>query len=169
MFSTVDSPGARFLRIYLIRETEEIPVLVPRGMSRLSREVRTVPTRGRLQNLAARLGRETWVPYVLVSAAQRYEELTRSIMGGSAFSKQPGPYAPVEGYDIHDPMSTDRANFLDLQDLPLYRVLKKDEVVPDNVVEFDSVRVEIWRHRFDAEGYRLVAEKLREVTVPSDT
>ena len=41
MFTTVDSPSARFLRVYLISETGEVPVLVPslniEGTARVSR------------------------------------------------------------------------------------------------------------------------------------
>src|SRR5438552_13657048 len=72
MFSTVDTPSARFLRAYLLRGSEAIPVLIPRVLQPLAAEVRTLPRPRALTSLADKLAGGTWVPYRFTPSVQRY-------------------------------------------------------------------------------------------------
>ena len=64
MFSTVDSGGARFLRIYLTSQDQETAVPLPRSdaYSRLEDEIQRFPRQRLLNQLTAKLATETWVP-----------------------------------------------------------------------------------------------------------
>ena len=61
MFSTVDSPEARFFRIYLMVDGIEAPVKMPNHLSQLAYKVRTIPTISNLELLAQRLVKSTWI------------------------------------------------------------------------------------------------------------
>ena len=43
MFSTVDTRGARFLRLFLVHDDERLSIDVPSPMKKLSRELRAAP------------------------------------------------------------------------------------------------------------------------------
>jgi len=65
MFSTVDSGGARFLRIYVTNESGEvIPVSLPNTQAyvRLQSRLRRLPQQKQMARLASQLAAETWVP-----------------------------------------------------------------------------------------------------------
>jgi len=61
MFSTVDSPGARFLRVTLVLPGADVPVDVPGALGGLARLARTVPSESNLERLAEALLAVTWV------------------------------------------------------------------------------------------------------------
>ena len=78
MFTTVDSPSARFLRVYLTSESGEVPVLIPRELKKLSQKVRVMPSKERLEELVDKLRKGTWVHLTMVSALQHYQNLLRA-------------------------------------------------------------------------------------------
>src|SRR5687768_8072760 len=61
MFSTLDSPSARFLRIYIITEAGEFPVVVPSHLVELKDRVRAVPSESSVRTLSAELARSRWI------------------------------------------------------------------------------------------------------------
>jgi hypothetical protein len=144
MFSTVDSPSARFLRIHLSTSGGEIAVLPPRRLSEQVRQVRAMPTRSRLAPLAEELGRSAWRVYL-------WNPLGESSAAGAG------------GLARRDPARKQAV------EIPLYRALDEDEgALPagGETVAFERVRVEVWQYRFDAERVRIEARKLRELSVP---
>jgi hypothetical protein len=171
MFSTVDSPGARFLRVYLINGNEEIPILIPKSMQSMAREIQTIPTHDRLLNLANNVARGTWVPYRLTPADQHYHNL---ISGGQTF--------PLLDFNLDPPYSIDftgdevvtdmnyslyTKGYISFEKLNLFRIIEEDEPppAPGEAVEFQSIRAELWRYKFDAGSARLRAIKFLEITV----
>lgn len=69
MFSTVDSPGSRFLRVALLTGGSRVLVPVPRELARAASEARTWPTEARLAALARPMVRGRWVPAAIVPVA----------------------------------------------------------------------------------------------------
>src|SRR5262245_55806147 len=75
MFSTVDSRAARFLRIYVSTADGEVPVEVPRQLQSFASEIRSIPTRDRVTQLAYALAQTTWVPTTPGAQLQRADDL----------------------------------------------------------------------------------------------
>lgn len=62
MFSTVDTPNARFVRLYVTTpEGERAPVAPPPSMSKLVSELRTTPTVARVEELGRSLVEQKYV------------------------------------------------------------------------------------------------------------
>lgn len=160
MFSTVDSSEARFLRIYLVTEVDEIPILVPDSLNPLARKARTIPTLQNLTGLGQHLAQGTWVPYEFVSAMQRYQNLHA---GDEAF-----PDTSATG-DISTGMMSvvESEPTISLEGLDLFRMVEPGEAEPPpgSALEFTSVRVELWKYRFDNQTLTLIALPHSEVTV----
>jgi hypothetical protein len=159
MFSTVDSPSARFLRIYLVTGDQEIAVMLPSQLNAEARAVRTMPLPHALQDLANSVAAGQWVPYRLrspVSYYRRLSSITRGPPGARYSDNLPG--------EIPTPRDE-----LDLGYLNILRMLTRDEpaAFPREGVPFDSVRAELWRYSFDQRASTLKATKYMEVTVPA--
>jgi hypothetical protein len=153
MFSTVDTPSARFLRAYLVRGSEQIPILVPRGLQPMAVEIRTFPRPRPLKSLAERLAAGTWVPYRFTPAMQRYLDAS----GDPDLSRLP---------DRDQTDVDDRRPVVSATGAPLLRMLSADEPqrVGPEAATFDGVRVELWQYTFDAPSARVRAARLLEVT-----
>lgn len=144
MFSTVDAPKARFLRLYLETGEGDVPVPPPASLARPLREVQTLPTEARLDRLARQLAAATWaVPDLPRVDLERVEETPESTL------EEGGPLPPGIATPVVAPV-------------PL--LLLAGEEVPAGFtrIETRGVRVELWRYRFDPEAARLEVERLRE-------
>jgi hypothetical protein len=152
MFSTVDSPGARFLRIYLVTDRGEVPVLVPPDQQQLARELRTTGSAALATALARTLADARWVSLRLASAEQYYRRLLPDNVRPEALPEpRRGPAA--------------RAPVIDLQRYNFVRTLKAGESpgADDTVLTVKRVRVELWKYAFDKPATTLNAEKFIEV------
>ena len=143
MFSTVDSPGARFLKIYLISETGEIAVKAPNRLRRLDRIVRTVPTPKNLDLMAQELTRESWVraPYPFLFYSQeknawQVENMTLSM-------------ADIQGREV--------------------RIRAKHSEEPEfalgHRVDYESLRVELWKFDYEKQDSTVRAKKHLETVL----
>lgn len=144
MFSTVDTPKARFLRLYLVIDRGEVPVPVPAELARPILEVQTLPTERRVDRLARQFAAATWaVPDLPRIDLERVAEVSQSL------AEELGPLAPGAGTPVIAPV-------------PL--LLYADEEVPAGFTRVDvrAVWVELWRYRFEPETTRLEVERLLE-------
>lgn len=157
MFSTVDSPDARFLRVYLIRNQEEIPVLIPDSMSSLSLKVRTFPNLDGLRNIAEKVSQGTWIPYRILPAVEQYQSLSDGNQSDLINS-------PENSTETNIFLSQLYANFDALQ---FYRMVTEDEAeLPlTERLDFQSVRVELWNYRFNVELSQLTASRLLDTSI----
>lgn len=141
MFSTVDSPGARYLKIYLVSDDGEVAVRLPPRLSRLRRIIRTLPTQENLDLLARALNEETWV-------------------------EAPYPYlfhsAQANGWQQHDvlPGATHR---LAAEARIRNKLPQEPEFPAEFHVAYDSIRVELWKYHYESEN-ATVRAKLQSVT-----
>ena len=142
MFSTVDSPGARFLKIYLVSENGEVAVRPPSRLSHLQQKVRTMPTQENLDLLARTLSEETWVrapfPYLFYSAETN---------GGQQQTAIPGASLEID------------TEFLTRSKLP-----QEPEFPAEFLVAYESIRVELWKYHYETESSTLRAIKQLETS-----
>jgi hypothetical protein len=168
MFSTVDSPDARFLRIYLINGDQETPVLVPDSLKTLGRKAQTIPSHELLTELGERMAQGTWVPYRFTDPVRSYQSNQARDDYTSALTGLTEP--PIQSTDD----SKDRAAHV-VQSSPdgqlifpnLLRMREQGEQAPANSdeVSFQRVRVELWKYKFEEAASQLKAAKFLEVTV----
>lgn len=160
MFSTIDSPGARVLRAFLVRGGEEIPVRVPGALRELASEVRTHPSQERLDELAESLAAGTWVPYSLVPPSEHFRQLRSQYRVDRGLTSA-APETPTSDYSLQTAAFFDRA----FEELGMLRMLGEDELSAE-VEPFDSVHLEVWRLTLDRPGRALVLRRIRSATVP---
>jgi hypothetical protein len=156
MFSTIESPASRVLRIYLITGNERIPILLPTEFRDLEREIRTMPAGARLRQLAGELSQQAWAPYRLVSAEDHYETLKRryfATLGNSG--RIAGTERDVNQYSLENRaylgMLFERMRFL--------RMLSKNER-GQRSIPFERVEVEVWQMQFDQRTPQLRVEPI---------
>ena len=144
MFSTMDSPGARYLRIYLCTAEGNIPVLIPAPLRVESIKLRTMPNETQAQALADLLASGTWVKQQMQSAQAYYA----SLQAPEGLDGAPAAGKGLTNGEVEQP--------------GFVRMLDKAEAVgaADLVVNFFDARVEVWRYRFDANQSQLVATKV---------
>jgi hypothetical protein len=145
MFSTVDSPGARFLRIALITPKGTIPVPLPKELAPLAAQEKTWPTDSRLRQIAQRLSAGTWTPVVLRSASGEYRNLLAR---------------------HQDPAVTDRPDDAVIF-FNILRMQSTGDPPSPYGVPFSAVRVELWKAEFDSPSRQYAARKLYAITVPA--
>jgi hypothetical protein len=148
MFSTVDAPSARFLRIVLeTADGKEIRVGVPDTLRRQAAVARAAPSDRRIEALGRALARGTWVGVTFVPPERRHAEILHALgRGDLAPSDSAGP---------------------DLSHLGLYRMLERGEQTRGEPLVLRAVRVEVWRYRFAGGRTRLEAEALLSARVPA--
>ena len=160
MFSTVDSPDARFLRIYLINDNEETPVLLPDSLKPLGREVQTIPSPEIVTELGQRLAQGRWAPYRLTDPVRQYQNAQTRTNDES-----------LSGLAVPSPtISDDFARTLPDGQVILPKLLRMEEkgaprIKPDEAVAFQKVRVEVWKYTLDVPSSQLKATKYLETTV----
>jgi hypothetical protein len=152
MFSTVDSPSARFLRVYLMTDAGEVPVLVPGEVKKLAQKVRVMPSERRVEELTETLRNGAWVHLTVVSAAQHYHDLLRSAGEGYQDS--------ADDIQLQTQGGPGR---IDFEEMELVRMLGEDEGPSDDQpLVVTGARVEVWRYLFDREALVLRTHKLAE-------
>jgi hypothetical protein len=140
MFSSVDRPENRFLKIYLRVDGEYVPAQAMQGWgdtlleSKFGRDalaLSTEPTQGKLERLVRQISAEPWI----LTTDRRITWLPTGSDGRA--SADPG-------------IGAGPGAFADLS--------KAERV------EFDALRVEVWRATYEKRAGRIRAEKLLEAT-----
>jgi hypothetical protein len=156
MFSTVDSPAARFLRIHLDTGQGGIAVLVPDHLRKQAQELRTTGSEALAGRIARSLAEGTWVRLRLLSAVQYYRGLLRrSATSGLSheLTAELGHLGPPDDAVV------------ELPEHQFVRMLRPEESpdAKDAVLEVEGVRVELWRYHFDPSAMSLYAKRLVQV------
>ncbi len=162
MFSTVDSPDARFLRIYLLNGNEETAVLLPDHLKTLGRELQTIPSEALASELARRLARGTWTPYRMTDPVRHYQN-TRNDDDSLSGLAGPSEAAPTSGNpsDVVKTLPDGQVIFPKL-------LRMREKGAPgskgEEAIAFQRVRVEVWRYSLDVGASQLKAAKFLETT-----
>lgn len=187
MFSTIDSPGARTVRVYLETDNGDLPTKVPTWLRSRRKYTRSFPADFRVRALAADMAAATWV-YVKEESSSDEEESSDS--SGDANGKQPNPESmlgtdrvdvPLERVrpaseeaadgSIARPNDTRDSEESDSDEVyPRVMALERGKEIEDReVVAVNAVRVEVWRFRFDVETNVGTGERMvqRTAKVPA--
>jgi hypothetical protein len=164
MFSTVDSPDARFLRIYLINGNEETAVLLPDHLKTLGRELQTIPSAALASDLAQRLAQGTWTPYRMTDPVRHYQN-TQASRDDDSLTGLAGPAdaTPTSGNSA-DMVKTLPDGQVIFPKLLRMREKGRPGSKGEEAVAFQRVRVEVWRYSLDVAASQLKAAKFLEVT-----
>lgn len=148
MFSTVDAPSARFVRIYLLTDNGEIPVMLPEGLRRTGLAYRTFPVESDGHSLAHSIAEKSWVYVRMENAVEYYRQLRRSQQIGDA----------SELDSESDSLQPDISQF-DFKAFKFVRPVEHDEQLSeqDELVNFNSIRLELWKYQFDRAKQQLYA------------
>ena len=143
MFSTVDSPAARFFRVYLLTPEGKVAVTLPSDLNRLYDHLQAMPSQDKLDDLAQKLAAKVWVPRTYNDLAATPECALPTV----CYQSRPGCSSPLP---------------------PRYRALGPEEPEPSarERVAFSAVHIELWKSRFDLPGHRLVAFRLLQASAP---
>jgi hypothetical protein len=150
MFSTVDSPAARFLRITLLTDDGGIRALNPSELRTLELQLRTMPTRSRATELADKLAAGTWTRLSMESAQQRYETL---LWGEGAESTAAVSRAGAASTRDNRPQAHS------IVELDFLRMIEAEEIVtrPEMLVAIAGARVEVFKYSFDRRSRALTS------------
>jgi hypothetical protein len=155
MFSTADTPFARFLRVRLVVDGRELPVAIPSSLKDAAQAVRVLPTQERLDALSTALARGEWIrdDATLLDDAGR-EQLVAQLVGANKDRLD----ATVEEIE-----RIFRARMSRARGATSLRMIDRRDAVPATVPRVlpAEVSVELWRYRFDAGARRLLAWKMR--------
>lgn len=149
MFSTGDDVQARWIRCYAITNGQETPADSPDQFVRPISRLRAMPSQERLQQLANDYGRMRFVN-------RSFDE---NIKAERKQSVDPTPARDVQPAATPAPAATGAA----------IRVWEPDErePKPSELVAVQSVRVELWRWRFDLPSRKMLAWKAAEASAPA--
>jgi len=164
MFSTVDSPDARFLRIYLVNGSEETAVLLPDNLKTLGRELQTIPSTALASDLAQRLARGTWTPYRMTDPVRHYQ----NTQTGNDNETLAGVAGPSDTTSLNGNSADVVKTLPDGQVVfpKLLRMREKGSAASkgEEAVAFQRVRVEVWKYNLDVGASQLKAAKFLEAT-----
>ena len=180
MFSTVDSPGARSIRVYLETDDGELPTKAPSWLRARRRYARSFPTDFRVRALAVEMAAATWV-YREEESTSKNEK--SSDKNGEAMPTEPNPESmsgavkadaplervrpsPDEAADSSTAKTSDKSAVEDSdsdEPYPRVKALRPGRDIDDRkVVAVNAVRVEIWRQLFDVETNLIRIERLKQ-------
>jgi hypothetical protein len=159
MFSTVDSPGARFLRAYLVTPQGDIPVMIPDNLKGKENELRTLATQQLAYEFAGALAKGTWVKLRMASAVPYYLLLLKLHGQDRSQDSLTGDLS-ANSQHVEEAITFDKFNFV--------RMLKPNEPpdASDTKIDVDSIRIELWKYSFDKESVSLRAQKYLQATSP---
>ena len=182
MFSTVDSPSARSVRVFLVTDDGELPTKTPSWLSNRRRYARSLPADYRVRALAAEMAAATWV-YRKEKSSSKSEEFSGK--NGEAKPTEPPPEPLSDGVKVDGPperldprpdevaddstaKTSDKSGVEDSdsdEPYPKVKALRPGEDIEDHeVVAVNAVRVEVWRHLFDAKTNVVQGKRLKQAT-----
>jgi len=159
MFSTADTPFARFLRIYIVVAGDEYAVPVPASLRDVAQAARVLPTQARLDDLADRLARGKWV---------RDDTALLDTDSRDTIRHQLLTMTDVQVDDVVDQIDQlCRQRASRARAVLLLRMMGPNDLRPAaaTLIEPEEIRVELWRYRFDDESKQLSAWKMRVARV----
>jgi hypothetical protein len=162
MFSTTDTPFARFVRVRLVVGGQAHAVLVPASARELGQRARVLPTQERLDALARRLGAGRWIRDETSLLDPESRDLIRQKLSLVADDQL--------DHAIEEIDQICRQRVVKMTRTPTFRMLEAGDPLPPGAFEVrpEEIQVELWRYRFDRANQRLVARKMRSVTRSPD-
>jgi hypothetical protein len=147
MFSTVDAPRARFLRVYAVTPEGRLPLAVPARLHKIAGELCTAPSQSGLDELAGELAKLSYRDERLrwPDAAANIAANRTSAVDGSLLHPATSPVAPWRAGEPLDLVAVGR---------------REAQRSPERNLAVQRIDVELWRYRYDRDLHELQAEKL---------
>lgn len=151
MFSTIESPSSRVIRVHLITsDNTKIPVKVPDQFRKLAAQIRTKPKQSDIDNLAVALSNKSWATYKILPTQEQYFRLHEKYFPGS----------PLPTDNAANKRLQHAASLNELFDQMQWVSIVKDGEKVDGVVDFKSVEVECLQMKFDKGKSKLVLQSI---------
>jgi hypothetical protein len=144
MFSTVDSPSARFIRIELDTDRGTVRVGVPAVLQRDAARLREAPDEAGVRSFAARVANGNWAADRPVPPEARYAMLVGAARDGRSIP----PSVPPAGEAV-------------------YRMLSNADTPRGATLNVRAACVEVLRYRMVPNATRLVADRLMRACSPA--
>lgn len=158
MFSTVDSRGTRFLRVYLVTMDGELPVEIPSRLNKRASNLRAAPSQEKLTDLAERLARYQWIDGNL-----KQHRIATNVM---------------RELEINSDIAVDAGSLHRVTAFPLVRTAAitgqesrvqavgegSKSTVSSDQIDVKSIRIELWKYDFDPVQTQLRSYKAFEAT-----
>lgn len=152
MFSTIDSPGARFIRIYLIDTVNgyEYAVSTPRELALESLKLRTFPLCNNFREFAFKVNNGNWLALSDESPVSLYLKTQSN----------------NDQVILDDNLEVGADN----EEAPII-VMVPDVSLYPNVpsLAFDTTRIELWTYTFDPANYQLQGHIIKTLSVNRST
>jgi hypothetical protein len=151
MFSTIESPSSRVIRVYLITNGKtRVPVQIPDQSRKLAAQIRTKPKQSDIDKLAVALSNQSWATYKMLPTQEQYYRLHEKYFPGS-----PLPIDSAANQRLQY-----AANLNQLFDQMQWIKIVKDGEKADRVLDFESVEVECLQMKFDKAKSKLVLQSI---------
>jgi len=163
MFSTADTPFARFVRVRLTVGGESHAVAVPPSAREVAQKARVLPTQERLEELTRLLSAGRWVRDDSALLDPESRDLVRQKLTALADERLDDALEEID--QIY------RQRVVKMRNAPTFRMLDPGEPPPPGAVEVhpEEIQVELWRYRFDGAQQKLIARKVRSITTAALT
>lgn len=158
MFSTVDSRGTRFLRVYLVTPDGEIPVEIPSRLNKRASNLRAAPSQEKLTDLARRLARHQWIDGNL-----KQHRIATNVLGELEITSD----IAVDAGSLHrvTALPPARPAAITGQESRVQAVGERSKLtVSSDRVDVKSVRIELWRYDFHPAQSQLRSYKAFEAS-----
>lgn len=183
MFSTIDSNGARSMRVYLDTDKGEVPTKAPSWLGERRNHAHSLPAGFRLQSIAEELAGASWVyskkdtEASQASPSDSKEPASDHPAGEAPDEALPAIDAAARGVDRPEgvvqsaepeepsakPSAKDAA--MDGRGHPRVAAQRAGKSIGDRTpVEVKAVRVEVWTKRFDFDTNQLQLEFMAQAT-----
>jgi hypothetical protein len=151
MFSTIESPSSRVIRVHLITSDKtKIPVKVPDQFRKLVGQIRTKPKQSDIDKLAVALSNKSWATYNMLPIQEQYFRLHEKYFPGS----------PLPADSVSNKRLQYAASLNELFDQMQWVSVVKDGEKVDRVLDFESVEVECLQMKFDKAKSKLVLQSI---------
>jgi hypothetical protein len=164
MFSTVDGPSARVVRVYLQTADRELPIRLPGWIRHREKYAISLPADFRLRSIATRLTKASWhyVPHKgWTDDGRRIEPVA-----AAATAADPARAANPDGGAKDDSADKDKKKDPILAYPKVSSRKPGDDPREDRVqIAVTGVRLEVWRRSYDRSNDRLSLEKITELSV----
>ena len=146
MFSSVDAENARFVKVYLQTSSGEVPLEVPASFRKEVAVLKAAPNQASANHLALRLANEAW------------SDASGVWLQRAAAVKKSPTYGIIDAAILHLPPEPQRVVPAAFGSLSQWEPASKSTAAA--AIEFQEVRVEVWRYRYERAAQCLQSELL---------
>ena len=160
MFSTLETPQARYLKVFLVAGPNEIPVEIPETLKKDVARMQTVPSESQLESIGNRLAMLDWKDEL------SWWQNVSDQWNDNHHDQVDGPFDAQHLKKLISSSSSSTSVVLPRGSKRKLKSVGASAVMneADRCVRYDSVRVELWRSSFDSSSNSMSVRKVMEST-----